>query len=145
MNEQSNNKHKTKYCQDAKTVTPPERPAESWEEYHAKIFQPGYQSPLISPDDSHFTPAENLNGFLGEVGEVSPAEPLGELVVKALWAIASIPEEIAYFTSAVEELTEAIRESNHPRGEDEPPQTTTEGSRPFKPPPTNRGGKYVHL
>lgn len=133
MSEQSNSDINTNHSQ------------ENWEQYLARISRKGYQSRLISPDDSPCTPAENLNGFLGEVGEVSPAEPLGELVVKALRAIASIPEEIAYFTSTVEELTEAIRESNHPRDEDEPPQTTTKGSRPFKPPPTDRGGKYVRL
>ncbi len=82
---------------------------ESWQEYQARISTPGYQSPLVHPDDSPLTLQEHLQLILNDIEEASPAEPLGMLVVKALRAMASIPREISDLNYPLQEIADGQR------------------------------------
>jgi len=98
----SNSKSKNNTCQEPsgasgclKTVKPPQKPAETWQEYYTRISAPGYQSPLVSPDDSPLTLAECLLASYNAFYEASPpAEVWAERVGKALLALPAIAKAL---------------------------------------------------
>lgn len=135
---------------------------ESSQQYLAGISRKGYQSPLIDPDDLPFTLKELVLGFWNDLEERAPPEGLADLVIKALKAHISIAKSLhdiadshnaqpdhtdtlQRIADSLDRLADAVEKNNRLRAEEEPPQTTTEGSRPLKPLPFDRGGRYVRL
>lgn len=101
---------------------------ESVQEFLARISSPGYQSPLVSPDDSEFTPRQLMLGM---------AESLHG-IAESLDAQPDYTDILEKITIAGERIADAIEEQNRLR-EEEGPQPTYKRSYPPKPPPTERG------
>ena len=121
---------------------------ESWTEYQARISTPGYQSPLVHPDDSPLTLQEHLQLILNDIDEASPHEPLGRLLVKALRALIDIAESLNAqpdYSDQCQRLIEVVTGIERNLVDiknilEEPPEATTQGGRPPKPPHAGRGG-----
>lgn len=95
-NQRFNDTIQNKHCQ------------ETWQEYFDRISVPGYQSPLISPDDSPLTLKELLLGFLNDLEERAPPDGLTDLVVKSLNALIDIAESHNARPDYTDELRELI-------------------------------------
>lgn len=92
---------------------------ESCQEYLARISAPGYQSPLVAPDDEPLSPKENLQSILNDAIDASPGEPMGVLIVKfikALPTIAEVFDNQPDYSDLLQELIEAVKESNRLKG-----------------------------
>ena len=103
---------------------------ETYQYYYARISAKGYQSPLISPDDSPFTLAEHLIAFLNAFDEASPPpEVWAERLKKALDALPRIADALeaeSDYTDTLKELVDAVREYNRLRAKENPHQSSEE-------------------
>lgn len=103
--------------------------SESSQEFLARVRAKGYQSLLVSPDDSPLTLKEHLQLILSDIDEASPDKPLGELIVKFLKALPAISESLEARPDYTDQLNEIInlwKETNRHRAKEKPHQSDEE-------------------
>lgn len=98
-----------------------------------------------------FTLQESLQLILNALLEESPSSnDLAKYLLNTLKALPGIAESVnaqpdytdvfQQIADAINRLADAAEEHNRLHREEEPPEDTPQESRPFKPPPTDRGG-----
>ena len=123
----SNSNSHTKHCQDSKAENPPEKPAEGWQDYKARIWAKCHQTSPTNPDDTPPTLNDMATAILsGFFYDGRPPEYWTDWLKEALLAQPNIAKLLQSIDSGqpdytdllqriadgIDRLAEAVKENN---------------------------------